>query len=63
MVAVNGVCIGIRAASSALEIFATDKTPIRVDIGQGDGADFLKVKVELCSVDLWDAVRPCRRAL
>ena len=36
------VCVG----ATALEVFAADEAGVDVDVGEGDGAEFLEVKVE-----------------
>lgn len=48
---VDTVEVGVRVATSTLEVPAADKACIDVDVGKRDGAEFLKVEVEDCSVD------------
>lgn len=52
MVIVNGMRISIGVATSALEIFATDETTVRVDVRERNRTNFFEVKVKICSIDL-----------
>ena len=44
-----GVCLG--AGATALKKFAADQAGVNVHVGQGDGADFFEVEVEVGAVD------------
>ena len=52
VVVVDGVGVGVRGLASALEVFAADQTGVDIDVGERDGAEPLKVKVEHGAVDL-----------
>ena len=52
VIVMNRVCVCLRLAPSPLEVLPANKTPVNVDVGQGNGTDFLKVKIQHRSVDL-----------
>lgn len=45
VILVNGVCIGMGIAASALEVFSTDETTIYIEIQCRYRTHFLKVEV------------------
>ena len=45
MIVVDGMCIGMRIATPALEVFAADQTSIDIEIQRRYRTDFFKIKV------------------
>lgn len=48
----NRMRIGMRRLASTLEVLSTHQTAIDILIGHRDGAYFLKVEVECCTIHL-----------
>ncbi len=54
MVLMYRMRICIRLLSSALKVFATNKTTVHINVGQADRTEFLEVEIEGSAVYLRD---------
>lgn len=59
MIIMYCMCVRVGTSPTPLEIFATNKTTVNVDVRKRYGTDFLEVEVENGSVDLRAGVQ-CR---